>query len=63
MKAKRKEIETIIADDLLSEESLAPATKFYAPERKKGGLVLEGDLSGMVEKLVGLLKEKTAVLR
>jgi electron transfer flavoprotein beta subunit len=63
MKAKRKPIETIAADDLLSEGALAPATKFYAPERKAGGMVLEGDLSGMVEKLVGVLKEKTAVLR
>ncbi|MDY6848453.1 MAG: electron transfer flavoprotein subunit beta/FixA family protein [Thermodesulfobacteriota bacterium] len=63
MKAKRKEIETIAANDLLSEEPLASATKFYAPERRKSGLVLEGDLSGMVEKLVDLLKEKTAVLK
>jgi electron transfer flavoprotein beta subunit len=63
MKAKRKEIEKISADELLCEEPLAPSTRFYAPQRKAAGMVLEGDLNEIAGKLVGILKEKTAVLR
>ncbi|MCP3177711.1 electron transfer flavoprotein subunit beta/FixA family protein [Desulfuromonas sp. KJ2020] len=63
MKAKKKEIRPIPVADLLKEESLAPTTSFYAPARKGGGLVLEGEPSETALKLVNILKEKTAVLR
>ena len=32
------------------------------PEKKGGGLVLEGDIPELADKLIQLLKEKTAVL-
>lgn len=63
MKAKKKEIQAIPVEQLLAEEALAPTTRFYPPAKKSGGLVLEGDVGELADRLVGILKEKTAVLR
>ncbi len=63
MKAKKKEIVTIPVDDLLTEEPLAVTASFYPPLKASGGLVLEGDVAQMAEQLIGILKEKTTVLR
>jgi electron transfer flavoprotein beta subunit len=35
----------------------------YLPEKKGHVLVLEGDLNELADRLVGVLKEKTTVLR
>ncbi len=61
MKAKKKELLTIAPDvgsSAISQETAA----FYFPEKKSGGLVLEGELPDLAEKLIHLLKEKTGVL-
>lgn len=63
MKAKKKEMQTIPVADLLKEEPLAATAKFYPPAKKGGGIVLEGDISELVDKLLGILKEKTTVVR
>jgi len=63
MKAKKKEILAVPVAELLREEPMAPTTAFYAPARKGGGLVLEGEPSETALKLVSILKEKTSVLR
>ncbi|RNC68713.1 MAG: electron transfer flavoprotein beta subunit/FixA family protein [Desulfuromonadales bacterium] len=63
MKAKKKEIEVIAVADLLTEQPLTATTSFHPPARKGGGVVLEGDVGVLVEQLVGILKDKTAVLR
>jgi electron transfer flavoprotein beta subunit len=63
MKAKKKEIEAIAVTDLLSEQALVPTCQFYPPARKGGGIILEGELNEMVQKLMGILKEKTTVVR
>lgn len=63
MKAKKKEITAIPVADLLTEASLATTKSFHAPAKKGGGIVLEGDVADLVEKVVAILKEKTAVLR
>lgn len=63
MRAKKKEIETLSVTSLLTEEPLAITTQFYAPARKEGGLVLEGDLNEMAQQLVDILQEKTSVVR
>jgi electron transfer flavoprotein beta subunit len=63
MKAKKKEITAIPVADLLREEALAQTTSFHPPAKKGGGLVLEGDVAELVDKVIGILKEKTAVLR
>ena len=63
MKAKKKEITAIPVADLLREESLATTTSFHPPAKKGGGIVLEGETGVLVDQLIGILKEKTAVLR
>jgi electron transfer flavoprotein beta subunit len=61
MKAKKKELLTLPVPD-----SGTPARQetaaFYFPERKGGGIVLEGELPELADKLIHLLKEKTGVL-
>jgi electron transfer flavoprotein beta subunit len=49
--------------ELLKVQALAVTEKLVRPEKKAGGLVLEGDINEMADKLVALLKEKTSVLR
>ncbi len=63
MKAKKKEITVIPVADLLAEESLATTASFHPPAKKGGGLVLEGDTGDLVDKVIAILKDKTAVLR
>ena len=63
MKAKKKEITNIPLHELLKKEPLAATTKFYPPAKKGGGLVLEGAVGELVDKVIGILMEKTAVLR
>lgn len=63
MKARQKELLVLQAADLLKAESLLITEKLFRPEKKTGGLVLEGDLNSMADRLVALLKEKTAVLK
>ena len=62
MKAKKKELLSIPVADLLNVSAHQETTSLYFPEKKGGGLVLEGDLGDLVEKLIYILKEKTAVL-
>jgi electron transfer flavoprotein beta subunit len=63
MKAKKKEIAAIPVADLLTAESLATTTSFHPPAKKGGGIVLEGDVAELVDKVIAILKDKTAVLR
>jgi electron transfer flavoprotein beta subunit len=63
MKAKKKEITAIPVADLFKEEPLAATTSFHPPAKKGGGIVLEGDVADLVDKVIALLKDKTAVLR
>jgi len=63
MKAKKKEIAAIPVADLLKEEALATTTSFHPPAKKGGGIVLEGETGELVDKVIAILKDKTAVLR
>jgi len=63
MKAKKKEIAAIPVADLLKEEALSKTASFHPPAKKGSGMILEGDVADLVEKVIGILKEKTAVLR
>jgi len=63
MKSKRKEITAIPVADLLREDPLATTISFHPPAKKGGGIVLEGDVGDLVEKVIAILKDKTAVLR
>jgi electron transfer flavoprotein beta subunit len=63
MKAKKKEITPLAVADLLKEEALVQTASFHPPAKKGGGIVLEGDVGDLVAKVMGILKEKTTVLR
>lgn len=62
MKAKKKELLSIPVQELLKVEARQATAKMYFPEKKGGGLVLEGDIAEMADKLIKILKDKTAVL-
>lgn len=62
MKAKKKELLSIPAADLLKVDARQETAKMYFPEKKGGGLVLEGDVGDLVDQVVKILKEKTGVL-
>jgi electron transfer flavoprotein beta subunit len=63
MKAKKKEIQNLAVADLLTDQALTATTSFNPPVKKGGGVVLEGEIGPMVDQLLGILKDKTAVLR
>ncbi|THB74312.1 MAG: electron transfer flavoprotein beta subunit/FixA family protein, partial [Desulfobulbaceae bacterium] len=62
MKAKKKELLTIDAAELLKVEARQKTSKMFFPEKKGGGLVLEGEPADLADKLITLLKEKTTIL-
>ena len=63
MKAKKKELTTVPVSDLLKVEELVRVEKMFVPEKRKGGLVLEGEVGDLATKLLQILKEKTTVLK
>jgi electron transfer flavoprotein beta subunit len=63
MKAKKKELLTIPVEDLLKVDARLATRRIYVPEKKGGGLILEGEDSELASRLIAILKEKTAVLR
>jgi len=62
MKAKKKELLSVPVADLLEADARQQTVKLYFPEKKGGGLVLEGDAPDLAAQLVQILKEKTTVL-
>jgi electron transfer flavoprotein beta subunit len=62
MKAKKKELLSVPVADLCKVEALAETALLYFPEKKGGGMILEGDVGELADKLIKILKEKTAVL-
>jgi len=63
MKSKKKELVSIPVADLLKVEAVTVTDTTRFPEKKGGGLVLEGDIAEITEQLVSILKEKTTVLK
>jgi len=63
MKAKKKELLVLPVADFLKEKELISTAGAHPPAKKGSGLVLEGDVNDMVGKLIGILKEKTKVVR
>jgi len=63
MKAKKKEISVQPIGDLLKVEELTATDRMYPPAKKGGGIVIEGDVNDQLDRLLGILKEKTAVFR
>ena len=62
MKAKKKELLSTPIAELLTVEARQSTESLYFPEKKGGGLVLEGDAADLADKLIAILKEKTGVL-
>ncbi|MDR2548770.1 MAG: electron transfer flavoprotein subunit beta/FixA family protein [Desulfobulbus sp.] len=61
MKAKKKEL-LALSPDTGGIDARQETTACYFPEKKGGGLVLEGEIPELADKLIQLLKEKTSVL-
>lgn len=62
MKAKKKELLSIDIADLLNVEARQKTARIFFPEKKAGGLVLEGEPAELADQLIQILKEKTTVL-
>ncbi len=62
MKAKKKELLTVPVAELLKTAAVQETRTLYFPEKKGGGLILEGDIGELADKLIKILKDKTAVL-
>ncbi|MEE4241482.1 MAG: electron transfer flavoprotein subunit beta/FixA family protein [Desulfopila sp.] len=62
MKAKKKEMLSVPVSDVLKVEAAQQTEKIFFPEKKGGGLILEGDPADIAGQLVRILKEKTTVL-
>jgi len=62
MKAKKKEILSIEVAELLNVTARQETSKLYFPEKKGGGLVLEGDAGDLADQLIKILRDKTSVL-
>jgi electron transfer flavoprotein beta subunit len=63
MKAKKKELATLAVADLLKVGVLAATERMFPPQKKGGGLVLEGEVGALADQLIGILKEKTTVFK
>jgi len=62
MKAKKKELLTLATADLAGCGNRQRTLQLSFPEKRSGGMVLEGDIPALADKLIAILKEKTAVL-
>ena len=62
MKAKRKELISVAVDELLKVEARQQTEKIYFPEKKGGGMILEGDPGDLADEVIQILKEKTSTL-
>jgi electron transfer flavoprotein beta subunit len=63
MKAKKKELLAFPVADFLQEKELTATASAYPPAKKGTGLILEGDVDDMVGRLIGILKDKTTVVK
>jgi electron transfer flavoprotein beta subunit len=63
MKAKKKELLVVPVATVSTEAAVVATEKLYPPVKSGSGVVLEGDLSEIADKLLGILKEKTTVIR
>ena len=63
MKAKKKELLVVPVADLLQEQKLTATERVYPPTKKGGGIVLEGDVGDVADRLIAILKDKTTVVR
>jgi len=53
---------TVEVATLLQADAVQETTRMYFPEKKGGGIILEGDVGNMVDEIITILKDKTGVL-
>lgn len=63
LKTRNKEIQTVPVSALSDDGSLLITSMFYPPLKQSRGMVLEGDVAEMADRLVGILKQKIPVFR
>ena len=62
MKAKKKELVSTPVADLAPASPLLETLRVAPPEKKGGGLILEGEPADLADQLIKILREKTTVL-
>jgi len=62
MKAKKKKLLSLPSEDFLDVAAAQETTEMFFPEKKGGGLVLEGDPAELADRLIQIIKEKTTVM-
>jgi len=62
MKAKKKEMLSVPTQDLFQGDARQTTERMFIPEKKGGGIILEGEGAALVDRLIAILKEKTTVL-
>lgn len=62
MKAKKKEMLSVPVAGLLQGEARQATERMFIPEKKGGGLILEGEGAALADQLIAILKDKTTVL-
>ena len=62
MKAKKKELLTVPVAELAGGGNLQDTVRLFFPEKKGGGMLLQGEVPQLADKLISILKEKTTVL-
>jgi len=63
MKAKKKELLSVPVQELLKVNGRMETEKMFFPEKKGGGLILEGEAGELADRLISILKDKTTVLK
>jgi len=63
MKAKKKELLSVPVQELLKVNGRMETEKMFFPEKKGGGLILEGEAGELADRLLSILKDKTTVLK
>ncbi|WP_136807319.1 electron transfer flavoprotein subunit beta/FixA family protein [Desulfosediminicola flagellatus] len=61
MKAKKKEMLSLAADDLHSVGAMQKTKNVTFPEKQGGGLFLEGEVDQIADQLIAVLRDKTSV--
>ena len=63
LKAKRKELLVIPAEEIGLEAQLASTTEFSQHERSASCMVIEGEIDELADRILDVLNERTVVLR
>jgi len=63
LKAKKKQLVAIPVGDMPHVRELTATCTIYRPRKKAGGLILEGDVGIVADRLMGILKECTMVMK